>query len=242
MIWGMSRNLFLAVFFICALLLTPVAYAETLQSNNYRIDESSIGTSGPIGEKSTNFGISSATGDLGVGNSASSNFQINAGTKTDASPTLAFSVNTTLANFGVFSPNTTAVATASFSVLNYSSYGYAVQVFGNTPTNGSHAIAAMNPTGLSQAGTEQFGLNLVANTSPASLGANPDNGSFGFGSVDSNYNVPNNFRFVSGETVAQAAKSSGTTNYTISYVVNVEGLTPGGQYRSNQTLVVLGTY
>ena len=39
-----------------------------------------------------------------------------------------------------------------------------------------------------------------------------------------------------------AGKSSGITNYTITYLLNVAGLTPGGEYRSDQTLVVLGTY
>ena len=242
MVWGMSRRVFLIAFFTCAYLITPVAYAETLQSNNFRIDESSIGTSNPIGEKSTNFGISSSTGDIGVGNAASDNFQINAGTKTDASPVLAFSVNTSVANFGVFSPNTTSVTTASFSVLDYTSYGYTVQVFGNSPSNGSHTIDALGTASQPQSGTEQFGLNLVANTLPTSVGTNPDNGAFGFGSVEANYNTPNFYRFVNGETIAQSPKSSGITNYTITYIVNVEGLTPGGQYRSNQTLVVLGTY
>lgn len=94
----------------------------------------------------------------------------------------------------------------------------------------------------SHPGTEQFGINLVANTSPASFGANPNNGDFGFGSVAENYNVANQFRYVSGDTIAKAEKSSGETTYTISYLVNVTGLTPGGSYASNQTLVVTGTY
>jgi hypothetical protein len=78
----------------------------------------------------------------------------------------------------------------TFSVLNYTSYGYVVQIFGDPPTNGTHTIVPMSTTGASQISEEQFGINLVANTVPSSIGANPDNGQFGFGSVESNYNTP----------------------------------------------------
>ena len=41
----------------------------------------------------------------------------------------------------------------------------------------------------------------------------PDNGQFGFGVAAVNYNESNKFRYVSGETIAMAPKSSGQTNY-----------------------------
>jgi hypothetical protein len=85
-------------------------------------------------------------------------------------------------------------------------------------------------------------MNLVANTSPISFGANPDHGQFGFGSASTNYGTANNFRFVNGETIASAPKSSGQTIYTISYLVNVNSLTPGGNYTSSQTLICTGTF
>jgi hypothetical protein len=100
----------------------------------------------------------------------------------------------------------------------------------------------MSTTTTSQIGVEQFGINLVANTSPTSFGANPDNGQFGFGSITANYATANNYRYVDGETVAQATKNSGVTTYTISYVTNVATLTPGGQYSADQTIIVTGTY
>lgn len=242
MYWGMSQKGFLAAFFACLLSITPVAYAETLQSTNYKLDESSIGTSSPIGQASTNYNLSSGVGDIGVGNAASANFQINAGSKTSADPVLAFAVTSVATNFGVFSPTSPSTSTATFSVKDYTSYGYTVQIVGNPPSNGTHTITPLAAAGQSQAGSEQFGINLVANTQPASVGANPDNGAFGFGSVDNNYNTPNYYRYVSGDTIAKATKSSGITNYTLTYLVNVAGLTPGGQYKSNQTLIVLGSY
>lgn len=218
------------------------ARAESLQSENYTIDESSIGVSNLNQSSSTSYQATSATGALSVGNSNSSNFQIDAGTKTTHDPTLSFSIPSGSINFGNFSSTGPTVTTSTFSVLNYTSHGYVVQIVGDAPKSGDHTITAMAETGLSQIGTEQFGINLVANTSPFNFGSNPDNGQFGFGTVVSNYSTSNQFRFVSGETIVSAPKSSGQTNYTISYLVNVDALTPGGQYSCSQVLIATGTY
>lgn len=212
------------------------------QSPNYRFDESTIGSGGLIQSSSTNFQSSSATGDLAVGDSASGNFQVESGSQTTNDPTLSFAINNFDANFGSFSASSATVTTASFSVSNYTSYGYVVQMLGTPPTNGNHTITPMATTATSQTGIEQFGVNLVANTAPISVGANPNNGQFGFGEASPNYDTTNQFRYVSGETIARAPKSSGVTTYTISYLINVGSLTPGGKYKSNQTLIVTGTY
>lgn len=220
-----------------------IAYADSLQSSHYRFDESSLGGGGLIQSNSSSFqSAGDSIGDTAVGNSASANFQTEAGNTTTSDPTLTFAVSNGSANFGSFTASGASVTTSTFQVSNYTSYGYAVQIIGNPPSNGNHTITAMASTGPSQAGVEQFGINLVANTSPSSVGANPDHGQFGFGSATANYGTSNNYRYVSGETIATSPKSSGVTTYTISYIVNVKPLTPGGQYTGNQTLICTGTY
>lgn len=227
---------------IGCVLCASVAYATDPKSNNYTINESSIATGGQYDATSSSYQAMSSTTDVNVGTTSSGNFQVTAGTKTPRDPALTFSVGAASAPFGQFATNVTRTATSTFSVSNYTTYGYVVQIYGPSPTTGSHSLAGMSVTGPSQIGVEQFGLNLVANTSPISFGANPDNGQFGFGSVASEYNTPNNYRFVNGETIARATKDSGITNYTISYIVNVAPLTAGGTYTANMTLVVTGTY
>lgn len=222
--------------------IAAVASADTLQSPNYKFDESSIGSGGSIQSSSPNYQSRDAVGDTAIGNSSSGNFQIESGSKTTSEPTLSFAVNNANANFGSFTASAASVATATFSVSNYTSYGYVVQLLGNPPSNGGHTITGLSTTGSSLAGTEQFGVNLVANTLPVSVGANPDHGQFGFGSATANYGTSNQYRFVSGETIASAPKSSGVTNYTMSYIVNVASLTPGGQYTSAQVIICTGTY
>ncbi|HET9174061.1 MAG TPA: hypothetical protein VFN56_02130 [Candidatus Saccharimonadales bacterium] len=211
-------------------------------SPHYQLNESTIGGGGLVQSESTNFQSREAIGETAVGSSSSTNYQTNSGYVTTGAPALSFGLNNANAAFNDFSPNAAATTTASFSVSDYTSYGYVVQVLGHPPTLGTHTISAMATTGPSTPGTEQFGINLVANTSPATFGANPDHGQFGVGSAATNYNTANNFRYVEGETIASAPKSSGVTTYTISYIVNVTTLTPGGSYTSDQQLVCTGTY
>lgn len=250
MFYTMRRNIrvrqLLGLLLIAAAFATPVAATDFPASTNYRFDETSIGTTNNLESSSANFRDQSGAGDTAVGGSSSTNFQTQTGSDTSHAPNLTFTVNTSGANFGTFSPTTASTATATFSVINYTSYGYVVQIVGNPPSYGTNQIDAMSANATSQPGTEQFGINLVANTSPVSFGANLDNGTspndFGYGQVATNYAVPNQFRYVPGETIALAPKSSGKTDYTISYIVNVTNLTPGGIYNTDQTLIVTGTY
>ncbi len=97
----------------------------------------------------------------------------------------------------------------------------------------------------SSSGSEQFGINLVANTSPVSFGANPaqspDN-TFGYGVVAADYNNPNLFKYQKGNAVAFSTSSTSTTDYTVSYIFNVSNVTPGGTYEMRHVLVATATY
>lgn len=235
------RGIFVAVLSLSGCFLT-VSIATALQSNNYQFNETVLGGIGTADTQSANLQARTSGGILGIGNSAAAAMQIEAGGTTTSEPGLAFGVGTSSVNFGNFSTGTTTTTTSVFEVANYTSYGYVVQTLGNPPTNGTHTIAAMSSTGPSQAGIEQFGINLVANTSPTSVGANPNHGQFGFGSASANYGTANNYRYVSGETIATGPKTSGTTTYTISYIVNVDSLTPAGKYNSGQTIICTATF
>ena len=234
------------VILIAALFFSTTVNAANPASNNYRFDETNVGVSSLLESNSANFRATSGAGDTGIGNSSSANFQTESGSKTTPDPNLTFTMTSTAAGFGTFTPTAAKTATATFSVTNYTSFGYVVQVAGTPPKYGTKEITPMSATAPSQPGIEQFGLNVVANTSPASFGANPQNGiapnTFGFGAASTNYSTPNQFRYVPGETIAAAPKSSGKTDYTISYIVNVGTLTPGGAYNADQTLIVTGTY
>ena len=224
---------------------TAPALADDLVSPHYTFTEQSLGSSGLYGSQSPNYQSEQALGILGLSTSASTNIQVQAGNITTGDPSLTFIVDSQNVNLGNFSASTASTATATFEVLDYTSYGYIVQIYGSPPAlvgGSGHTLAAMSSAGPSVAGTEQFGINVVANTSPVSLGANPDHGQFGFGSAATGYNTTNNYKYVSSDTIATGPKSSGNTIYTISYVINVNELTPGGVYTGGQTLICTATY
>jgi hypothetical protein len=106
-------------------------------------------------------------------------------------------------------------------------------------------MQGMATTAASSAGTEQFGINLRANTSPATFGAEPvqvPDGTFSFGTVASGYSTVNQYRYVKGETIASSGRSSGETDYTISYIMNISSVTPGGTYTMDHNLVATATF
>ncbi len=217
-------------------------------SSGFCIPESFIGPGGNLDSGSPSYQFQSgqqAVGNTGAGQSGSANFSTQSGTPTTSDPRLSCVLNAATLNFGNFSTAAAVTATATFNVLNYTSYGYTVSILGATPSNGSHNLSGVNPTDTSHTGTEQFGINLVANTSPASFGANPvqvpDN-TFSFGAAATNYDTSNNYRYVAGETIASSVKTSGETDYTISYIVNTATTTPGGKYTGNQVILCTGTY
>ncbi|MEJ0073194.1 MAG: hypothetical protein WDN27_03910 [Candidatus Saccharibacteria bacterium] len=242
----MNRLLVVVALSLLVFGFSSEAFADQIpSSSNYSLPESYVGPGGAESSSSNNFTSTGTTGDLGVGNSNSANYNTQSGFNTTADPRLTLIINTSTANFGALSTTVASTATSTFSVLNYTSYGYGVYTIGAPPSMGSHALTGMPSTTASQVGTEQFGINLKANTSPITFGANPvqvPSGSFSSGAATSGYNSANNFRYVSGEQIAGAAKSSGETDYTISYIINTSITTPGGTYTGAQSLVVIGTY
>lgn len=235
-------QLFVAVI-LCGILGGGTASAATVMSSqNYQFENMDLGAGGIGVSNSPDYRSNLSTGDSAVGTTSSTNYQFEAGSNTTGQPSLSISILTPSPSFGSFSPTTAATATSQFSVSDYTSYGYVVQIEGSSPTNGKYTIAPMTTDAASQPGKDQFGINLVANTAPTAFGANPNNGKFGFGAAAANYNTANEYRYVSGDVIASAPKSSGQTIYTISYIVNVASLTTGGQYTSNQSLICTATY
>lgn len=217
--------------------------AWALSSTNYQIQEDFLGTSGSsVDGSSTHYQAQDTGGATAVGDGSATTYQTKSGVPTPSEPNLSLVINTSSVNLGTLSNATTATGTATFSVLNYTSFGYIVQVLGNTPSNGSHNLTALSSPTASSAGSEQFGINLVANTGFGADPAQVPSSSFSYGAAGTGYNTANTFKYVSGNTIAAATKSSGQTNYTISYIANISIATPNGNYAGTQTIVCTGTY
>jgi hypothetical protein len=243
----------LVVLYMTLLPITTNASSLTSTSTNYGVNQVYFGAGGVVGATSSNYGANETLGDTGVGNTGSANYQIYAGFNTTADPFLAFVVNSATIDLGVLHTGSTASTSATFSVRAWEAGGYIIQNASPAPSNGSHTINALSSPTASSAGTEQFGINLVANTSP-SVGANPQqcpnvnqcpySGSptFSYGVAATNYNTANLFKYVNGDTIADSTQSSSVMQYTISYIFNIAVATPPGQYNFTHVLVATATY
>jgi hypothetical protein len=261
--------------------IVPAAVAAPddpkMTSTNYSVIESEEGASGRcagssdfaqcLEQASSNYNFAPTSDDggstlgqtIGGGGSSSTNYSTGetAGFNTTGQPGLTLVVATSSADLGVLSTTLAKTATATFSVQNYTSYGYVVQIVGATPSYAGHNLTAMTGNAgvggdASATGTEQFGLNLVANTSPTNPvpgSANPTcavagwcYGVAGDGTAALTYKTDGKYRYVSGETVASGPRSSSETDYTITFIANQSPTTPAGRYTGALQIVATGTF
>jgi hypothetical protein len=231
---------------LVALMIPAVALAGGQSSSpNYQVNEVFFGSGGELNACSSNYCSKQAAGETVVGNTASTNFQAQGGFNTDRTPYIEIDVNNTNINLGTLTPTNTATATATFSVKAYLASGYTVVNASGPPTNGSYVMHTPSSPTTSSAGTEQFGINLAANTLPTTFGLGPQqvpSSAFAFGRVASNYSTPNNYMYAQGDEIAYSLSSTSYTTYTISYIFNISHITPGGTYTFNHVLVATGTY
>jgi hypothetical protein len=152
----------------------------------------------------------------------------------------------------LFSPTDTATTTSQMAASTNAQTGYVITVNGPTLTSGSNTISAMGTTATGTRGVGQFGINLKLNTTTTStpaVGAEVAPAANGInykGQAVNNYNTVDNFRFVSGDTIADSANGgAGGTDaqiFTVSYIVNVSGSQPAGTYTTTLTYICTATY
>lgn len=227
--------------------ITPatIAHAAQSSSTNYSVNEVFFGNGGELNACSSSYCAKQSLGETGVGNTASNNFQAQAGFNTTDEPLLEVSVTGGEQDLGVIDTDNTGTATAVIKVRNYLSNGYIMQLTGTAPSlPGGHVISPLTTPTSSHQGAEQFGINLADNTAP-NIGANPvqvPDGSFSYGQATSDYSTPDLFKYVDGDIIAQSPRSSGETDYMLSIIMNVSNVTPAGKYHGTFSAVVTATF
>jgi hypothetical protein len=217
-------------------------------SSSYQVNETFFGSGGGLNDCSASYCAKTSVGELGVGRSASNSYSTQAGFNTDRTPYLEFKVTSSSVDLGVLSASSAKYANATFSVKTYLAGGYILQTVSDPPTGsapGFHQLAPMTSGDISRPGTEQFGMNLVANTSPATFGQAPQqipDSTFSFGNFASGYGTANTYKYNKNDTIAQSTKSTGETDFTASYIFNISNVTPASTYTFNQILVATSTF
>lgn len=227
--------------------LVPVRIlAQPYTSPSYKVEEYFFGSGGELESTSGTLKSRTSAGALAVGSATSTSFALAAGNVTAYEEYLEFAVNGGVASLGTITTTSTGTGTGTFTVRSYLSSGYVVKTISNPPTNESGEILdAMSAAAASAAGTEQFGINLVANTSPATFGAVPaqqPDGTFAYGQAATGYSTANMYKYTVGDTIATSLRGIGQTNYTISYIVNINRTTSAGLYSMQHDLVATSTF
>ena len=147
---------------------------------------------------------------------------------------ITFEASTTAVELGELNVDQTNSASHRLLVDTNASNGFSITVSGSTLTDDTRTIDAIGATAAaSVAGTEQFGLNVVTNTSP-SVGLDPF-GQSPIGSAANQYNIPNSFAFSSGDAIATSSSPINSTTFTVSYIANMSANTSPGTYTTSLT-------
>ena len=243
--WKQNVLVILGIVFVTAS-VAATAYAQS-SSESYMVNEYFFGSGGELDACSTSYCSKQAAGEVTVGSTSSDFYMAQAGFNTTDVPLLEVAVNGSV-DFGVLSAQSTATGTATVQVRTYLASGYDIIVAGDPPKYGAaHTLDRLESPDPASAGTEQFGINLVENTT-LGIGSDPEqvpddpSNPFSFGYAATNYNVDGAFMYEDGDVVAKSDSSSGQTNYTVSFIANMSGATPAGQYTTELSFVVISTF
>ena len=232
------KTIFCLLIFTLGLLLLPVATIwARMSSSNYVIYADVFSAGGSEDSSSANYGIQDTIGEAIIlsATSTSADYGIKAGFR-EMYPDqyLTFSIADAEIELGSLTTAAAGSDSNTMVVDTNAVNGFTITVSGTTLTSGSNTIDAIGAAAAaSNPGTKQFGINLVANTSP-SIGADPS-GTAPIGSAAGNYDTADQFAFNSGNTVASASNDINETTFTVSYIANISNDTVAGTYTATLT-------
>lgn len=130
-------------------------------------------------------------------------------------------------------PTTTEAEAFNMTAGTNATTGYTVSVQGDTLKSGAtNSITPLAVSTAPVAGTEQFGLSVVATG--------------GSGAAVTPYNTAGQFAYTGTATVpatvATVATPSATTTYSVRYLANIAALTEAGSYTTAHTYVATGNF
>lgn len=143
-------------------------------------------------------------------------------------------------DLGDLSPGETLRAMSQMAVGTNASGGFVITANGTPMAAGTHTITPLTSPTASKLGTNQFGINLVANSAP-DVGRDPDGDSTNAVASPA-YAQPNKFTYHDGDVVAESPNVSLLRRFTISYIVNVSPDLPAGVYTTTITYVCSGRF
>lgn len=143
-------------------------------------------------------------------------------------------------DMGELSSKETLTAQSQMAVGTNASGGFAITANGISMSAGTSVIDSPAIPTESQQGTNQFGINLVANNTPA-VGNNPE-GIWANAVTSPDYGVPNHYKYIPGDVVAYSPNVSLMKKFTVSYIVNSNENLRAGVYTTTITYIASGRF
>lgn len=227
--------------FVSGVYLSTQVMAQTSSSENYQITETQFGGGSSIESCSDEYCARSSVGDQGRSSSGSS---AELGEAEYTEPLIEIRVTSDASDLGNLSTEHTAYKTMRIQVRNYVTGGYMLQIVGNPPKYEGRSIAALSVPTVSTPGKEQFGINVVKNTTPA-VGENPllqPSEESALSLIKEDYRIPNKFKYADGDVIALSQQDTGGADYTVSMILNISSSTPAGRYSGDFAAVVIPAY
>lgn len=219
----------------------PRAFAQTSTSPNYQMTESQFGNASSLESCSEEYCARVSIGDDAKASSASS---AEFGKANYSEPMLEMIVESGPSDLGELSTERTGTKIMKVKIRNYESSGYLLQIVGTPPKYKDHTLHAPSNLVEPMPGTEQFAINVVANTIPQNIGENPkkEDGADATSLVRPGYNTTNVYKYINGDTIAASRENSGGAEYTVTMIVNIANSTPAGKYSGDFAAVILPYY
>ena len=238
--WGIYIGLVLVGGLVSSLYQSSLASAETSKSPNYQATDTQFGTGLTTGSCSDKYCSEISIGSMSNDGASSAHFSA----VEDKVPQLDVIIESKKTDLGELKATKTSSKTLTVKVRNYMSGGYGLKITGTPPSIGEHALETLKKPTESETGTEQFGINVVANTTPA-IGEDPaqklDNPEM-VGTVQPDYAQADKFMYRDGDIFALSRSNSSQTDYTLSMIINVSNSTPVGHYTSDFSIMIVPMY
>jgi hypothetical protein len=143
-------------------------------------------------------------------------------------------------DMGQLAADSTLTAQSQMAVGTNASGGFAITASGNPMSAGTNVIDSPTTPTESKQGTNQFGINLVANNMPV-VGSDPE-GIWANAIPSPGYDEPNHYKYVSGDVIAYSPNVSLMRKFTVSYIVNSSPDLRAGVYTTTITYIASGRF
>ena len=143
-------------------------------------------------------------------------------------------------DMGQLSDKSTLTAQSQMAVGTNATAGFAITANGGTMAAGTSVIDPLTAPTESTPGSNQFGINLVANNKP-NVGIDPE-GPWANAIPSPDYAVANHYKYNPGDVVAYSPNVSLMRKFTVSYIANSSKNLRAGVYTTTITYIASGRF